>query len=53
MLRSALAGWAGSPAAAQAVLQAAGISPAARGESLAVADFARIAEARQQVPHDG
>ncbi|MCQ0023077.1 16S rRNA (adenine(1518)-N(6)/adenine(1519)-N(6))-dimethyltransferase RsmA [Streptomyces somaliensis DSM 40738] len=45
-LRAALAGWAGSPAAAEAALLAAGISPQARGESLTVEEFARIAEAR-------
>ncbi|UGY91869.1 16S rRNA (adenine(1518)-N(6)/adenine(1519)-N(6))-dimethyltransferase RsmA [Streptomyces gobiensis] len=46
-LRAALAGWAGSAAAAEAALVAAGISPQARGESLTVEDFAAIAEARQ------
>jgi 16S rRNA (adenine1518-N6/adenine1519-N6)-dimethyltransferase len=45
-LRSALAGWAGSPAAAEAALTAAGVSPQARGEALTVTDFARIAEHR-------
>lgn len=45
-LRAALAGWAGTPAAAEAALVAAGISPQARGESLTVEEFARIAEAR-------
>ncbi|WP_225845308.1 16S rRNA (adenine(1518)-N(6)/adenine(1519)-N(6))-dimethyltransferase RsmA [Streptomyces sp. HPF1205] len=43
-LRAALAGWAGSPAAAEAALLAAGVSPQARGESLTVAQFAAIAE---------
>ena len=43
MLRSALASWAGSPAAAEAVLHAAGIDPTARGETLDVTAFARIA----------
>ncbi|MET7905735.1 16S rRNA (adenine(1518)-N(6)/adenine(1519)-N(6))-dimethyltransferase RsmA [Streptomyces sp. NPDC005355] len=43
-LRAALAGWAGSAAAAEAALTAAGISPQARGESLTVEDFAAIAE---------
>ncbi len=42
-LRAALARWAGSPAAAEARLRAAGIDPAARGEQLSVADFARLA----------
>ncbi|MCX4823687.1 16S rRNA (adenine(1518)-N(6)/adenine(1519)-N(6))-dimethyltransferase RsmA [Streptomyces sp. NBC_01142] len=45
-LRAALAGWAGSPAAAEAALVAAGISPQARGEALTVEEFARIAENR-------
>ena len=44
-LRAALATWAGSPAAAERVLREAGVDPGARGEELAVADFARIAEA--------
>ncbi|MFE9659014.1 16S rRNA (adenine(1518)-N(6)/adenine(1519)-N(6))-dimethyltransferase RsmA [Streptomyces sp. NPDC005955] len=43
-LRAALAGWAGSAAAAEAALVAAGVSPQARGESLSVEEFARIAE---------
>jgi len=42
-LRAALAGWAGSAAAAETVLRAAGIDPSARGEQLDVAAFARIA----------
>ena len=46
MLRSALGEWAGSPAAAEAVLRAAGIDPSARGETLDVTAFARIASAR-------
>ncbi|HEU4491058.1 MAG TPA: 16S rRNA (adenine(1518)-N(6)/adenine(1519)-N(6))-dimethyltransferase RsmA [Jiangellales bacterium] len=45
-LRAALAGWAGSPAAAEAALRRAGIDPRARGEQLGVAEFARLAEAR-------
>jgi 16S rRNA (adenine1518-N6/adenine1519-N6)-dimethyltransferase len=45
-LRAALGGWAGSPAAAERLLRAAGVDPGARGESLPVADFARIAQAR-------
>ena len=44
-LRSALAGWAGSAAAAEAVLRGVGIDPALRGEALSVADFAQIAAA--------
>ena len=46
VLRSALAGWAGSPAAAEAALRAAGVDPGARAETLTIADFARIAAAR-------
>ena len=42
-LRAALGQWAGSPAAAEAVLREAGVDPASRGEQLDVADFARIA----------
>ncbi|MBW3648086.1 MAG: 16S rRNA (adenine(1518)-N(6)/adenine(1519)-N(6))-dimethyltransferase RsmA [Actinobacteria bacterium] len=42
-MRAALAGWAGSAAAAEQRLRAAGIDPAARGESLGVEDFARLA----------
>jgi len=45
-LRAALAGWAGSPAAAEGALRAAGVDPAARGESLTVEEFARVAEHR-------
>jgi 16S rRNA (adenine1518-N6/adenine1519-N6)-dimethyltransferase len=45
-LRSALAGWAGSPAAAEVTLRAAGVDPSARGETLDVTAFARIAAAR-------
>jgi len=45
-LRSALAGWAGSPSAAEAVLRAADVDPRARAETLTIADFARIAAAR-------
>ncbi|MGH3934385.1 MAG: 16S rRNA (adenine(1518)-N(6)/adenine(1519)-N(6))-dimethyltransferase RsmA [Pseudonocardiaceae bacterium] len=41
-LRAALAGWAGSAAAAERVLRAAGVDPAARGEQLTVEDYARI-----------
>ncbi|MFC4554024.1 16S rRNA (adenine(1518)-N(6)/adenine(1519)-N(6))-dimethyltransferase RsmA [Georgenia faecalis] len=45
-LRSALAGWAGSAAAAEVALRAAGVDPSLRGERLGIADFARIAEHR-------
>ncbi|GAA3459857.1 16S rRNA (adenine(1518)-N(6)/adenine(1519)-N(6))-dimethyltransferase RsmA [Saccharothrix longispora] len=44
MLRGALAGWAGSAAAAERLLVEAGVDPAVRGEQLAVGDFIRIAE---------
>jgi 16S rRNA (adenine1518-N6/adenine1519-N6)-dimethyltransferase len=44
-LRAALAGWAGSPAEAERLLRAAGVDPRARGESLGIAEFARVAEA--------
>ncbi|MCW2681877.1 MAG: Dimethyladenosine transferase [Frankiales bacterium] len=44
-LRAALAGWAGSAAAAEERLRAAGIDPGARGEVLGVDDFARLASA--------
>jgi 16S rRNA (adenine1518-N6/adenine1519-N6)-dimethyltransferase len=43
-LRAALAGWAGSAAAAEVALRRAGIDPSARGETLGVAEFARLAE---------
>jgi 16S rRNA (adenine1518-N6/adenine1519-N6)-dimethyltransferase len=42
-LRAALAGWAGSAAAAEAILTAAGVAPGARGESLTIEEFAAIA----------
>jgi 16S rRNA (adenine1518-N6/adenine1519-N6)-dimethyltransferase len=42
-LRAALAGWAGSATRAEERLRAAGIDPGARGEVLAVDDFARLA----------
>ena len=51
-LRAALAGWAGSAGAAETVLRAAGVDPAARGEQLDVADFARVASAAHG-PVDG
>jgi 16S rRNA (adenine1518-N6/adenine1519-N6)-dimethyltransferase len=44
MLRSALAELSGSPAAASAAVEAAGLDPQARGETLEVLDFANIAE---------
>ncbi len=45
-LRSALATWAGSAAASESALRAAGIDPGLRGEQLDVAQFARLAEER-------
>ncbi len=48
-LRAALAGWAGSAAAAERVLRAAGVDPTARGEQLTVSEFARIAREWQTV----
>ena len=44
MLRAALAGLFGSSAAASSALEAAGVDPQARGETLSVTEFARIAE---------
>ena len=49
-LRAALSGWAGSAPEAERLLRAARIDPGARGESLDVAQFARLAAARQSVP---
>ncbi|MFC4058477.1 16S rRNA (adenine(1518)-N(6)/adenine(1519)-N(6))-dimethyltransferase RsmA [Planomonospora corallina] len=43
-LRAALASWAGTAAAAEVALRAAGVDPSARGEQLTIEDFARIAE---------
>ncbi|HEX2298935.1 MAG TPA: 16S rRNA (adenine(1518)-N(6)/adenine(1519)-N(6))-dimethyltransferase RsmA [Pseudonocardiaceae bacterium] len=42
-LRAALAPWAGSPAAAEHLLRAAGVDPRTRAEQLTVGDFARLA----------
>jgi 16S rRNA (adenine1518-N6/adenine1519-N6)-dimethyltransferase len=47
-LRAALADWAGSPAAAEEVLCAAGIDPSSRGEQLSVDEFAGIAAAARR-----
>ncbi|WP_253953998.1 16S rRNA (adenine(1518)-N(6)/adenine(1519)-N(6))-dimethyltransferase RsmA [Schaalia sp. 19OD2882] len=41
-LRAALRTWAGGSAAAQALLEAAGIDPGARGETLAIDDFVAL-----------
>lgn len=46
-LRSALSGWAGSAAAAEAHLITAGVDPQARGEQCSIAQFAAIAAAKQ------
>ncbi|MGJ5590526.1 16S rRNA (adenine(1518)-N(6)/adenine(1519)-N(6))-dimethyltransferase RsmA [Micrococcus lylae] len=45
-LRAALSGWAGGASAAEDALRAAGVEPQTRGETLGIADFARIAAAR-------
>ncbi|MGH3255294.1 MAG: 16S rRNA (adenine(1518)-N(6)/adenine(1519)-N(6))-dimethyltransferase RsmA [Streptosporangiaceae bacterium] len=45
-LRAALSGWASSAPEAERLLRAAGIDPAARGEALGVAEFARLAAVR-------
>ena len=42
-LRAALARWAGGPVAAERILREAGVDPGARGESLTVSEFTRIA----------
>jgi 16S rRNA (adenine1518-N6/adenine1519-N6)-dimethyltransferase len=52
-LRAALAGWAGGPGIAEQILVAAGISPQARGESLAVRQFAAIAAAAIRLGYGG
>jgi 16S rRNA (adenine1518-N6/adenine1519-N6)-dimethyltransferase len=52
-LRSALAAWAGSPAAAEEALRAAGVDPALRGEALGISQFARIAAAGHGAPPAG
>ncbi|MGL4173837.1 MAG: 16S rRNA (adenine(1518)-N(6)/adenine(1519)-N(6))-dimethyltransferase RsmA [Actinomycetota bacterium] len=43
-LRAALAGWAGSPAAAELILRDAGIDPSLRGERLTVHDYVTLAD---------
>jgi 16S rRNA (adenine1518-N6/adenine1519-N6)-dimethyltransferase len=47
-LRTALAGWAGSPAAVDRLTRAAGVDPGARGETLDVAAYCRLAAARAE-----
>ena len=44
-MRSTLAALAGSPAAAESALRAAGVDPGARGERVGITDLARVAEA--------
>ena len=48
-LRAALARWAGGPDAAEQILRGAGVDPRARGESLTVAEFTRIARQARAV----
>jgi 16S rRNA (adenine1518-N6/adenine1519-N6)-dimethyltransferase len=47
-LRSALTQWAGSAAAAEGTLRAAGIDPQTRGEQLSITEFAAIAAAHRR-----
>jgi 16S rRNA (adenine1518-N6/adenine1519-N6)-dimethyltransferase len=47
-LRAALSGWAGSAPEAERLLRAADIDPGARGESLGVGEFARLAAAQRR-----
>ena len=49
-LRAALSGWAGSAPEAERLLRAADIDPGARGESLGVGEFARLAAVHRQAP---
>lgn len=53
MLRSTIAATAGSTEAATAALAAAGIDATARGETLTVDDFVRLARALPEAPVDG
>jgi 16S rRNA (adenine1518-N6/adenine1519-N6)-dimethyltransferase len=46
-LRAALSGWAGSAPEAERLLRMARLDPGARGESLGVAEFARLAAAKK------
>src|SRR3984957_19465675 len=53
-LRAALAGWAGSPAEAERLLNEALVAPGARGEELEIEGFVSIAQARRgDGPFDG
>ncbi len=47
-LRAALSGWAGSAPEAERLLRAADIEPGARGESLGVGEFARLAAVHRE-----
>jgi 16S rRNA (adenine1518-N6/adenine1519-N6)-dimethyltransferase len=49
-LRAALSGWAGSAPEAERLLRAADIDPGARGESLGVGEFARLAAVHRKEP---
>ena len=49
-LRAALSGWAGSAPEAERLLRAANIDPGARGESLGVKEFARLAAVHREGP---
>jgi 16S rRNA (adenine1518-N6/adenine1519-N6)-dimethyltransferase len=49
-LRAALSGWAGSAPEAERLLRAADIDPGARGESLGVGEFARLAAEHREEP---
>jgi 16S rRNA (adenine1518-N6/adenine1519-N6)-dimethyltransferase len=49
-LRAALAGWAGSAPEAERLLRVADLDPGARGESLDVSQFARLAAAQRLEP---
>ena len=49
MLRSALAGWAGSSARAEELCRIAGVDPTARGETVGLAGFVAIADAATSV----
>lgn len=51
VLRTSLASWAGSPAAAENLLRAAGIDPGLRGEALSAADFRRLAQVASAEGH--
>jgi 16S rRNA (adenine1518-N6/adenine1519-N6)-dimethyltransferase len=48
--RKTLSGWAGSAPEAERLLRAAGLDPGARGETLGIAEFARLAATRTLKP---